>query len=105
MSKGEQLESFRRRQQEDIKRFDMDSMQSIRQRPFKERYSSGNGSQETHTGDVSGGEGSSSGEEAWRDSEGDRLDDFGVDEDIEFYDEDDVPLAEILRRRRGKGNP
>ncbi|KAI5266204.1 S-adenosyl-L-methionine-dependent methyltransferase [Aureobasidium subglaciale] len=33
------------------------------------------------------------GEEGWRNSEGERLDDFGVDEDVEFYDEDDVPLA------------
>lgn len=36
------------------------------------------------------------GEHGWRDSEGDRLDDFGVDEDVEFYDGDQVPLAELL---------
>lgn len=36
---------------------------------------------------------------AWRDSEGERLEDFGVDEEIELYDEDDVPLAELIRRR------
>lgn len=48
-----------------------------------------------------------SGEEAWRNSEGERLKDFGVDEDIEFYDEqkdddddDDVPLSELVARRR-----
>lgn len=41
-----------------------------------------------------------SGEEGWRNSEGERLADFGVEEVVEFYDEDDVPLAEILRRRR-----
>ena len=40
------------------------------------------------------------GREAWRNSEGERLDDFGVDEHAEFYDEDDVPLAEVLARRR-----
>ena len=40
------------------------------------------------------------GEESWRNSEGERLKDFGVDEDAEFYDEDDIPLAELLRRRR-----
>ena len=36
---------------------------------------------------------------AWRDSEGERLEDFGVDEEIDLYDEDDVPLAELIRRR------
>ena len=43
------------------------------------------------------------GREAWRNSEGERLDDFGVDEHAEFYDEDDVPLAELLSRRRARG--
>jgi len=42
---------------------------------------------------------------AWRNSEGERLKDFGVDEDVEFYDEqddddDDVPLSELLARKR-----
>ena len=44
------------------------------------------------------------GEEAWRNSEGDRLNDFGVDEDVEFYDEDDVPLAKLLSRRNGRSS-
>lgn len=26
--------------------------------------------------------------------------DFGLDEDAEFYDEDDLPLSEIVRRRK-----
>ena len=38
------------------------------------------------------------GEEAWRNAEGERLDDFGVDEEVEFYDEEDVPLS-VLRER------
>lgn len=52
------------------------------------------------------GGGSQDGEEAWRNSEGERLKDFGVDEEVEFYDEqeedeeDDVPLSELLARRR-----
>ncbi|KAI1515664.1 Palmitoyltransferase [Pyrenophora tritici-repentis] len=40
---------------------------------------------------------------AWRNSEGERLKDFGVDEDVEFYDEqddDDMPLSELLARKR-----
>lgn len=46
--------------------------------------------------------GEQEGEEAWRNSEGERLMDFGVDEDVEFYDEqeDDIPLSELLARRR-----
>lgn len=40
------------------------------------------------------------GEEGWTNAEGERLRDFGVDEDAE--DEDDIPLAELLRRRRAR---
>lgn len=37
----------------------------------------------------------------WRNKEGSRLADFGLDEDAEFYDEEnDLPLAEIMRRRK-----
>lgn len=39
------------------------------------------------------------GEEVWQDNAGDRLDDFGVDEKIEFYDEDDMPLARLVERQ------
>jgi palmitoyltransferase len=49
------------------------------------------------------GDGDGEGEEAWRNSEGERLKDFGVDEEVEFYDEqedDDVPLGELLARKR-----
>lgn len=42
------------------------------------------------------------GEEGWRNSEGERLADFGVEEDVEFYDEDDLPLIEIMRRQRAQ---
>jgi palmitoyltransferase len=42
------------------------------------------------------------GEAAWRNAEGERLKDFGVDEDVEFYDEqeDDIPLSQLMARRR-----
>ncbi|KAF2118354.1 DHHC palmitoyltransferase-domain-containing protein [Lophiotrema nucula] len=47
--------------------------------------------------------GSRSGEEGWKNSEGERLRDFGVDEDVEFYDEeDDLPLSELLARHKAK---
>jgi palmitoyltransferase len=40
------------------------------------------------------------GEESWKNAEGERLQDFGVDEEVEFYDEDDVPLGDLMRRRK-----
>lgn len=40
------------------------------------------------------------GEESWRNKEGERLADFGVDEVAEFYDEDNMPLSELMRRRK-----
>jgi palmitoyltransferase len=43
------------------------------------------------------------GEESWQNAEGERLRDFGVDEDVEFYDEDDVPLARLIKRNQEKG--
>ncbi|KAJ4307760.1 Palmitoyltransferase [Neodidymelliopsis sp. IMI 364377] len=48
------------------------------------------------------GDGENEGEEGWRNSEGERLKDFGVDEDVEFYDEqeDDMPLSELLAKRQ-----
>ena len=44
-------------------------------------------------------QGSQSGEEGWKNSEGERLRDFGLDEDVEFYDQDEIPLGELMRRR------
>lgn len=49
-----------------------------------------------HTSGVNEGEG----RETWQNSDGDRLEDYGVDEEADLYDEDNVPLAEVLRRRR-----
>ncbi|KAF1995879.1 zf-DHHC-domain-containing protein [Amniculicola lignicola CBS 123094] len=59
------------------------------------------GQREQRKGQGSPG-GNESGEEGWRNSEGERLRDFGVDEDVEFYDEeeDDVPLSTLLARKR-----
>ncbi|KAL1961004.1 hypothetical protein VTO42DRAFT_4892 [Malbranchea cinnamomea] len=120
---SDSIAAFRERQQADLLRW--------RQRPFHERY-------RHHVEDdlsvgESGDESSGSGEEGWRTAEGDRLRDFGVDEDVEFYDyevderdygyrpegdqgaavrragddkahdeeeEDDIPLAKLIEKRR-----
>jgi palmitoyltransferase len=39
----------------------------------------------------------------WMNSQGDRLRDYGVDEEAEVLtDEDDIPLGELIRRRKAK---
>lgn len=115
------LEAFRKRQEADLARHESD--RPYRRLPFHERYETtqtvkqpaertypednyyadhgdsdsepdaDTGNQHTYLRD---GEG----EEAWRNSEGERLGDFGVDEDADFYDEDDVPLAQLIRMRQ-----
>lgn len=92
------VDAFRRRQQEDLKRYDKGAT-SIHRRPFYERYTDGDHRNEPFASQSGESDDLGSGEEGWRDSEGDRLNDFGVDENAEFYDEDDTPLAELLRRR------
>jgi palmitoyltransferase len=40
----------------------------------------------------------------WRNHEGDRLRDFGVDEETEILEEEEVPLRELLRRHSARTN-
>jgi palmitoyltransferase len=106
LNKEDTLTAFKKRQAEDVVR---------RRKPFVERleekveddgeYEYGDeasGNEEEEDGKYGDGEG----EEGWRNSEGERLQDFGVDEDVEFYDEqdDDIPLAELISRRRAASN-
>ncbi|KAK3675675.1 Palmitoyltransferase [Recurvomyces mirabilis] len=120
------IESFRARQAADLARYeDADGEYIVRRRPFHERLedsekldrgSGGDGGQRVYEieDDDEEGEGEvepalvemvqgkdGAGEEGWRNKEGERLADFGVDEVADFYDEDDLPLAELLRRRQG----
>jgi palmitoyltransferase len=115
-TKSWDVDEFKRRQAVDRARYtDADNEYIVRRRPFHERLE-----QIAHQRDYSY-EGavvesdeesdteekkikarqkpSEEGEEAWRNREGERLADFGVDEAAEFYDEDDLPLAELIRRR------
>lgn len=90
------IDAFRKRQREDQKRWHQNDESMIRKRrPFHERYDPDADHMISVTDDESEAE---DGEEGWRNSEGERLRDFGVDEETEFYDEEDVPLAELLRR-------
>ena len=117
------VEAFRARQAADIARYeDADGEYVVRRRPFHERLEAANQRasqrvyeiqdvdevasdadgdplEETTPGDVDG-----AGEEGWRNKEGERLADFGVDAVADFYDEDDVPLSELIRRRKALRN-
>ncbi|PGH26754.1 hypothetical protein AJ80_01518 [Polytolypa hystricis UAMH7299] len=103
-SQAEEIESFKCRQQEDALRRRPDALVH-RRRPFHERYVQNIeiGDLTDYSGSERGG-GSDSGEEGWRTAEGERLRDFGIDEEAEFYDEDNIPLAELLRMRKDRVN-
>lgn len=100
-SAREEIEAFRRRQAEDLRRTRPFS-EIQRRKPFHERYKQQDDQEdddERGPGLVYGDQ-SDEGEESWRNAEGERLRDFGVDEDAEFYDEDDVPLAVLMKQRK-----
>ncbi|EGS19241.1 palmitoyltransferase pfa4-like protein [Thermochaetoides thermophila DSM 1495] len=80
-------EAFRRRQEEDLRR--RQKYQALERKGIIEEL-------EEVPGKTSG-EGEWIGEPAWTNSEGERLWDYGVDEGA---DEEDMPLAELMRRRK-----
>lgn len=93
-------EDFRKRQAEDLQRYRSGGGGTVvKRKPFYMRLE-----ESQRRGDTDGEEDApivDAGEEAWRNSEGERLADFGVEEEVEFYDEDDdVPLGELMRLRR-----
>jgi len=74
-----------------------------RRKPFVKRLEAIQGQSEVASDGIGDEQASDSGEEGWKNSEGERLRDFGVDEDAEFYDEeDDIPLSELIARRKGR---
>lgn len=101
----DEIDAFRRRQAQDLERWNTHDATFQRRKPFHKRFAERESADlltEDHEGDESPSE---SGEEAWRNGEGERLADFGVDEEVEFYDEDDVPLSELIERRDKKSIP
>jgi palmitoyltransferase len=103
LSNYEEVQAFKKRQEEDMARRERTSG-VIRRKPFHYRGAIGLDSEQSFEAMDKNiiREDSDSGEEGWRSPGGDRLRDYGVDEDAEFYDQDDIPLAELLRRRRAK---
>ncbi|EFE38545.1 palmitoyltransferase with autoacylation activity Pfa4, putative [Trichophyton verrucosum HKI 0517] len=96
----DEVEAFHKRQEADYLR--QRAVSEVRRRkPFHKRYiKKGDDGHLSNISDSEDEELSNSGEEGWRNSEGERLKDFGVDEEVEFYDEDDIPLAELIRRKK-----
>ncbi|KAJ5114395.1 hypothetical protein NUU61_000154 [Penicillium alfredii] len=100
-SAREEIEAFNRRKMQDLDRPKFYSNVQRRKR-FHDRYEQGEddeNSDEQPSGPTYG-DGADEGEESWRNAEGERLRDFGVDEDVEFYDEEEVPLAVLVQQRR-----
>lgn len=92
--------AFRLRQQEDLKRFNQDDSTMRKRQQFHQRYDAGSPNGQAIEKDLAPGE---EGEEAWRNAEGERLADWGVDEDAEFYDEENIPLAELIQKKKASG--
>ena len=78
-------------------------LEKVRQQKDYERWGGGSGPSDEIDEYESEYEEGMDGEEGWTNSDGDRLRDFGVDEDAEVLAEDDIPLGELLRRRKAKG--
>jgi palmitoyltransferase len=100
-----EMDAFRLRQMEDIKRFQGQENTIRRRQTFHKRYETSTSEEDIKQFPDKDLTADEEGEEAWRNAEGDRLADFGVDEEAEFYDDEDIPLAELMRRRKlGSGS-
>ncbi|KAK2011359.1 DHHC zinc finger domain-containing protein [Colletotrichum eremochloae] len=100
-SKEEELEAFRKRQDADLRRWQGQRSRSRLMAELEEVDDYDLIDDESEDGYEQGADG----EPGWTNADGERLQDFGVDEDEDMSDEaddddDDVPLAELLRRRK-----
>jgi palmitoyltransferase len=85
----EEREAFKKRQEKDYQRW---------QAKDKNEESSNDEDHDVYEVDDEGIDG----EEGWTNSDGDRLRDYGVDEEAEEISDDDIPLGELLRRRKAR---
>jgi palmitoyltransferase len=86
LSDASRVEAFRRRQQADLQRQKQKSENSSSDDVF---------TSESEPEDVDA-------KHSWKNSEGEMLGDYGVDEDTEILEEEEVPLGELLRRREAR---
>lgn len=91
-SPSEQMEAFKKRQQKDYERWgaqkgeDVDDQEEPQELDeYESEYEEG-----------------MDGEAGWTNSEGDRLRDYGVDEAADVLADDDMPIGELLRRRKAR---
>lgn len=80
--------AFRQRQAADLRRHNEDDIYLRRRQPYQDDVTESETFEDTHVAP-----------EDWTNSEGETLDDFGVDVEAE-EEEDDVPLAELIARRK-----
>ena len=107
----DEVQAFRRRQEEDIKRWGNMRQHGISSSSKLTKSSTAMVQEQDEDSDRGADdedyesdeyEEGMDGEAGWTNSDGDRLRDYGVDEDAELIldVDDDVPLGELLRRRR-----
>ncbi|KAL4883811.1 DHHC palmitoyltransferase-domain-containing protein [Aspergillus karnatakaensis] len=94
-----EVEAFRKRQAADLIRR-RGPAEVERRKPFHSRFDELASDSSEQSSDAS--DDTDIGEESWKNSEGERLRDFGVDEEAEFYDEEDIPLALLMQQRAQK---
>ena len=94
-SPAEEKEAFQRRHQEDFERRRRPAVENI----VEEDSSSGEDEPVEYESEYEEG---LDGQEGWTNSDGERLRDFGVDEEAEVLADDDIPLGELLRRRKAR---
>lgn len=100
-SREDDLVAFRRRQEEDfVKRRGVYKFEGAEYRSKSNMFADEDEEEEDDDDDEDKYTKGMIGKEGWTNSEGERLRDFGVDEDAE--DEDDIPLAELLKRRKAR---
>lgn len=101
LSDQDYITAFRQRQQDDFKRFSKVAPAiTTRRNPFS--VQSGDDDNENKPFLQRSALANMSVEEPWRNTDGDKLDDFGVDENAELYDDEDdeeIPLAALLKRQ------
>ncbi len=90
----EEKAAFKRRQQEDHKRW-------AREENLEEVTNEDDESEEYESEYEEEG---IDGEKGWTNSDGDRLRDYGVDEEAEVVGDDEIPLGELLRRRNARAS-
>jgi len=99
----EGIQAFKLRQEADMLRWQHSEDHVQRRKPYVRRLEALQADSEGNPDAASDDHQSDSGEEGWRNSEGERLRDFGIDEDAEFYDEeDDIPLSELIARMKAR---